>query len=291
MRRMLLFSALLVALLVASGPTSVRSMEHPSGTSTSAVTYLVGGRDQRNVIYEAFLDPSCGHSIAAATPIENAAADYVKDGQPVLFLEYAYEDWPFSNTPRQSLWYQSYKFWTGGSTFFEKPPTMTDSGYNTDDGAVDATSITTMVDDSLARTPQADIQAAVQRVGNHYHFDVDVTNLSGGTLSTANEATVWAIVYEDVDPSSSPALTSRYVRAVASAPISSLANGATSSYSLDTPDLTGVDWYELHPVVIVDYRPAGAGTGYYDTLQTAFEPLPRTIFTVAKFAKPITAYF
>ena len=161
---------------------------------------------------------------------------------------------------------------------------MTDSGYNTADGPVSFPTGQIMIDDSLARAPKADIFAQVQRVGDSYHFDVQVTNLSGVGLSSSNEATVYAIVYEDVTPNASTTpLTSRYVRAVASTGISSLANGATGSYSLDTSDLTGVDWGRLHPVVLVDYRPGGSG--YYDMLQAAFEYSP-TPFEVRKYAEP-----
>ena len=115
-----------------------------------------------------------------------------------------------------------------------------------------------MISDSLARPPQADISAQVQRVGNSYHFDVEVMNLSGVTLSPSNEATVYAIVYETGSPDYVTQLTSRFVQAVASTSISSLADGATASFSLDTPDLSDVDWTRLHPVVLVDYRPGGS---------------------------------
>lgn len=124
-----------------------------------------------------------------------------------------------------------------------------------------------MVDTSLARPPQANITVQSQRVGDHFHFDVQVTNLSGVTLSSSNSATVNVIVYEE---GATAGVTERYVRAVESIGISSLANGATGSFSLDTSDISGVDWSKLYTVVLVDYQPGGLGTAY-DMLQAAFE--------------------
>ncbi len=158
---------------------------------------------------------------------------------------------------------------------------MVDSGNQISNGYEDFyTKYKTMVDTSLARPPKAKITAQSQRVGDRFHFDIQVTNLSGVTLSSANSATVYAIVYEDdaVD-----GLTKRYVRAVASTGISSLTNGATADFSLDTTDLSGVNWDKLHSVVLVDYRPGG--TGAYDMLQAAFE-LSGAALTVNKSANP-----
>jgi uncharacterized repeat protein (TIGR01451 family) len=190
------------------------------------------------------------------------------------------------DSSRKNRWWRSYLAWVGGPTSGATLPwTMTDSGYNIIEGPVNENLGKQIINDSLARPPKAAISAQVQRVGNRYHFDIQVTNLSGVTLSSSNEATVYAIVYEKVDPDYVNYLTSRYVRAVASTGISSLADGATASYSLDTADLSGVDWGRLHPVVLVDYRPGGSG--YYDMLQAAFEYSPSP-FEVRKYAEPDT---
>jgi len=224
--------------------------------------------------------------LASGPEIDDLAEYYIKAGKPVAFLEQNV-DTPLDSS-RKNRWWRSYLAWGGNPSGAALPWTMTDSGYNTHEGygASFTTNSKLMIEDSLARVPQASISAQVQRVGNRYHFDVDVTNLSGVTLSPSNEATVYTIVYETGDPDYSTRLTSRYVRAVASTGIPSLANGATTSFSLDTSELSGVDWGRLHPVVLVDYRPGGS-SGYYDMLQAAFEYSP-TPFEVHKYAEPDT---
>ena len=62
-------------------------------------------------------------------------------------------------------------------------------------------------------------------------------NLSGVTLSPTNRATVWGIVYEDTHVVN----TDHYVRVAASTAVSSLAPGATGTYTLQTASLTGGD--------------------------------------------------
>lgn len=204
-----------------------------------------------------------------------------------MFLEQNV-DTPIDSS-RKNRWWRSYLAFGGNPGGAILPWAMTDSGSQVlfgESGTTFYNYSRIMVDAALARPPQANITARVERVGNRYHFDIQVTNLSGVTLSASNEATVYAIVYETGDPDYVTKLTSRFVRAVASTSISSLANGATASFSLDTPDLSGVDWTRLHPVVLVDYRPGGS-SGTYDMLQAAFEYSPAP-FQVNKYAEPDT---
>ncbi|MFC1878680.1 hypothetical protein ACFLZW_02080 [Chloroflexota bacterium] len=179
-----------------------------------------------------------------------------------------------------NYFWQSCIAWGGGATCGVLPWTMTDSGWNVQNGyspSFTATS-TTMIETSLARPPLASITAAVGRVGSHYHFDINITNLSGATLSAANEARVFAFIYEVKPPDHTTHLTSHPARAVVSSAIASLADQASGNFTLDTPDLNGVVWENLHPAVIVTYRPGGAGSGWYDTLQAAFEYAPVQLF-------------
>jgi len=145
---------------------------------------------------------------------------------------------------------------------------MVDSGNQISDRSVSSDYYNTykaMVDAALARPPKATIQAQSQRVGNKLRFDIQLTNLSGVTLSSGNSATVNAIVYEDAHVG----VTDRYVRAVVSTGISpDLANGATGTFTLETAELSGVDWDKIHSVVLADYRPGGS-LGAYDMLQAA----------------------
>jgi uncharacterized repeat protein (TIGR01451 family) len=92
------------------------------------------------------------------------------------------------------------------------------------------------------------------------------------------------MIYEKGEADFVTQLTDQVVKAAASTGISSLANGAIASFSLDTADLSGVDWGRLHPIVLVDYR---TGAGYYDTLQAVFEYSPAP-FEIKKYADPET---
>jgi hypothetical protein len=123
-----------------------------------------------------------------------------------------------------------------------------------------------MVDAELARAPEAAIEARWWRDGDKARFSVELTNQGGTTLSTAaNDATVHAVVYEDTQVGT----TDRYARAAVSTGVATpLAPGASATFSLETAGLTGVDWEQLHFLVLVDYRPGGA-SGAYDMLQAA----------------------
>ncbi len=284
MRRYILVSALCIAVLLATSAVHVHSRA-PQSPSSTATVHLSGGSDERYVVYEAFLRPGCWNCTQASAKIEQLAGEYALAGKPVVCIEQNV-DTPVDES-RKNRWWRSCNAWGGGSACGFLPWVMTDGGYNvlnmySDPGFIDGSR--TIIDDSLGRAPKAEISADVERVGDSYHFDVQVTNLSGVTLSPGNEATVYAIVYEEVSPDYVNYLTSSYVRATASTGISSLADGATGSYSLDTPALSGVDWARLHPIVLVDYRPDGP-SGYYDVLQAAFE-YGALSFEVHKYAQP-----
>jgi hypothetical protein len=142
---------------------------------------------------------------------------------------------------------------------------MVDSGNNARAGpAAYIAAYSTMVDASMARQPQAEVQAFWVRQGNKVNFSVQVKNLSGKTLSSSNDATVHAIVYQQQHLQ----LTGRYVVSAVKTSISSLANGATGTYTLQTGDLIGVDWSKLHYIALVDYIP-NSTLGKYDMLQAA----------------------
>jgi hypothetical protein len=102
---------------------------------------------------------------------------------------------------------------------------------------------------------------------------VQVTNQSGLTLGSHNDATVWAIVYEQTEPMVAGRRTARFVRAVARRPVTTpLSPGATQGFSLDTKDLGAVNWVNLKAVALVDYRPGG-NSGPYDSLQAVAVPI------------------
>jgi hypothetical protein len=188
--------------------------------------------------------------------VDQLALDYV--GKPVVFLEY-----PVTGAPNSRIG----KFWAafgGGTAYF--PMIIVDSGHQVQSGVVPYhNTYQALVDQELTRAPQAGIQATWHRTGDKVTFLIQVNNLSGVALFYAqNKATVHAIVYED----KKVGVTSRYVRsAVFQNIITSLAPGSSATYTLETPDLSGVDWNKLHYLALVDYQPVSGSA--YDMLQAA----------------------
>jgi Viral BACON domain len=140
-----------------------------------------------------------------------------------------------------------------------------------------------LIDAELGRDPQAAITAEYKRVSNHFEITAKVTNQSGTTLLTStNKARVHAVVYETFTNATRPAdaLVNNVGRATYWSSITkALANGATDSYTIVTPEMSAVNWDNLHVLVMVDYVPGG-GTGPYDMLQAAFAQ-PNAAYTIA----------
>jgi hypothetical protein len=145
---------------------------------------------------------------------------------------------------------------------------MVDSGNQISNGYEDFyASYSSMVNASLARDAQAGITASGQRVGSAIRVNATVYNASNITLSYANNAAVWLIVYEVFDAPGAGRLTNRFVRATTSAYFSSpLPPGGSADFVFDTPALDGVVWDNLRAIVLVDYLPDGS-SGAYDMLQ------------------------
>lgn len=198
--------------------------------------------------------------------VDQLAQEYAN--QPAIFLE---QDVDNTLGNRYGRWWAAFD---GSSAVL--PLMMVDSGNQISNGYTDFyNAYRAMVEASLARPPKADITAYYTRVGDKLEFDIHVTNESGTTLSWENSATIHAIVYEEAHV----ALTDRYVRAAMFEFIATpLANGDTASYTLTTEDIGGVNWDNIHSVVLVDYRPSDTSSTY-DTLQAAV-PEPGE-FTIA----------
>jgi hypothetical protein len=188
--------------------------------------------------------------------IESLAQQYAN--RPVIVLEYNIDTAPLSRLGR---WFAAF-----GGNQANLPLTMFDSGdqINTGYYAGIYSTYQSELDYALTRPPRAEILAAWERLGDQVRFSVQLKNLSGKILSTSNDATLHAIVYEE----NHVQYTNRFVRSAVAAGITSLANGATGSYTLTTPSLSGVDWNRLHFLVLVDYHPS-AGAESYDMLQAA----------------------
>ncbi|MCP3888676.1 MAG: hypothetical protein GY702_07355 [Desulfobulbaceae bacterium] len=191
--------------------------------------------------------------------------DYDAQGKPVVFFEQDVDS-PVDGA-RESRWWASHG--NGGTVML--PLVMVDSGNQISNGYVDYQAVyRDLIDSALTRSPGAAISAVVNRIGDSLQFDIDVTNLSGVTLSGANLATLYAIVYDD---NSSSGLTGSYVVSSARTYVTPpLLNEDSNTYSLQIEDLTDVAWSSLHAVVFLDYRPAGST--HYDMLQSAIEPEP-----------------
>ena len=175
-----------------------------------------------------------------------------------MFIEYAVNNAPAS---RISRWWAAFE---GSLAYY--PLVMVDSGNQINTGPLNYYNVyKAMVDTALARPAQAEIQANWWRSGNKIGFYVQVKNLSSVTLSNwTNSASVHAIVYEDAQVG----VTDRFGRAAVEADISNLAPNATATYTLETNELSDVNWDKLHFIVLVDYIPPGS-VGAFDLLQAA----------------------
>ena len=174
---------------------------------------------------------------------------------------------------RYGRWWAAYG--AGGSVYL--PLVMADSGHQYGTGVVSYYSVyKAYLDAELARPPGADLTARATRIGSRYRVSLDLVNRSGVSLSTANSATIHAIVYEDIKVG----VTSRMVRDAVYASVSSaIADGGTGTFTLETHDLAPGDWANIHVIVLADYRPGGT-TGAYDMLQAA-------LATVEYYASPV----
>ena len=198
--------------------------------------------------------------------IDELAQEYAY--RPVVFVEQ--NAWaPLGE--RQSRFYAACT-----ASCYDTPQVMVSSGHQWASGEVDyRAEYSRMVEEELARPPQAEIEAHYVRVGQRIRADIRIKNLSGDILSPEKEATVHFIVYEDKHVGQ----TGRIVRAAPWMEITTdLMPGATMTFTLETPDLSGVDWAKLHGVALVDYRPGGE-SGPYDMLQAVFaSPITHRVY-------------
>ncbi len=176
--------------------------------------------------------------------------------QPVVFLEHDVDN-PLGN--RFDRWWAAY-----GAGSVTLPLTMVDSGEQISNGSVSfASTYRAMVETAQQRPPAAKLVVDRRRSGSSFHFEIELTNRCDETLRAGNDARLHVIVYEDIHLAD----TNRFVRAVRSITVGTLAPDASKSFTVEVP-LTGVNWSKLHSVVLVDYRPS-SGNGSYDMLQAA----------------------
>ena len=189
-------------------------------------------------------------------------------GKPVVFIDDKYSS-PASKV-RRNRFLSAY---TGGGGSIGAPCAIVDSGHQVENGYENdfRTLYSTMVDAELLRSPGAKIVVnQSKRNGDTLTVNVNVTNKSGVKLSTGNKATVFVIVYEDKTKVLKGNISDRTSRAAKSAPISSLDNGATETFTLSVK-IDGADWAKMHPIIVVDYKPSGSKA--FDMLQAAKAPI------------------
>jgi hypothetical protein len=253
------FTVFLLALVLSLLPNPAVS---GMGASSSHFTYLplilnqtvTPNPGSRLVVFEGFYNTT---TLIAGLVVDQLANEYA--GSPIVFLEHPVTDPPLSRFSR----------YLSASVSTIPPMVMIDSGNQVSSGIMNYYSVyKSLVDQALTRPPRGGIQATWKRSGDQVHFSVQVANQSGGGLSLLqNAATVHVMVYEETNVG----VTSRYVRAaVSKSIINSLPSEASATFTLETADLTGVDWSKLHYLALVDYQPGGVAVlEPYDILQAA----------------------
>lgn len=188
------------------------------------------------------------------------ASEYGNADQPVVFLE---QDVDYPIGKRIDRWLAAYN----SSAPAYLPLVMVDSGHQISSGSQTDFGATyrRLVDAELVRPPQAEIEAYTRQVGTRVRVYVRVVNAAGRPLSAArNDATLHTLVWEDRHVG----VTNRIVRAAPWVGISpEVAPNGSFTATLETSDLSGVNWSALHTVVVADYLP-GPGPAY-DMLQAA----------------------
>jgi thiol-disulfide isomerase/thioredoxin len=231
-----------------------------------AATVARADEAPRFVVFEGFMSSGCSLCEAAAPIVDQLALEYAD--KPVLFIES-----PVATPPgdRISRWWAAWG--TASSPSF--PYDMVGSGHGYASGFDTALlyhdSRRTLLDAELARPPQARIIAYFRRVNDKIRTYITITNLGTTTLSfSTNAAKVHALVFE----AAKIGLTGRYLRSAPNQGLTTpLAPNATTSLTLDTGNLSPLDWGKLHSVVAVDYQPNG-NQAAYDMLQAAAATAP-----------------
>jgi hypothetical protein len=195
----------------------------------------------------------------------------------VVFLE-QHVDYPMGK--RIDRWWAAYN----STAPAYLPLVMVDSGHRISSGSQNDFKATyrALVDAELTRPPQGEIDAYTRRVGSRMRIYARLRNTAGTALSgSGNDAALHALVWEDRHVG----VTNRIVRAAPWVGISpEVAPNGSFTATLETSDLSGVNWSALHAVVVADYLPDSGPA--YDMLQgalaepAALESDPQTV-TVA----------
>lgn len=200
--------------------------------------------NQRVVVFENFMSPTCEGCQDAGYYVDLLATDYV--GRPVVFVEQNV------STPIGTRWD---RFIAAAGNATTIPIAMVDSGSQIHSGGASLDYEATykkLVEAELVRPPEGDVEVFHRRIDNSIRLYIRIRNKTSDTLDYNNAAALSALVWED----KRVATTSRYVRSAPFVGIEpALPPGGEASYVLNTDTLNDVVWDKLHAVAFVDYRP------------------------------------
>jgi hypothetical protein len=145
------------------------------------------------------------------------------------------------------------------------PLVMVGSGLRTSSGPVNYEAVYRgMIEEELARAPEAAVAAYSRRQGNALRLYVEAENRSGAALGPATEAAIWVLVWENARLR----LTDTLVRSAVKSPLAAaVPPGGRVTAIVDTPSLGGVSWERVESLALLERRTA-AGTRF-DMLQAA----------------------
>ena len=177
-------------------------------------------------------------------------------GRPVVFLEYVANA---SVGDRQSRFDAAW-----GPHGYAFPMIMLSSGHRVTQGPENFYPIyKAMIEAELPRPAVVEMDAWQQQVGTVMRVWVNLRNTGAFQLDTANQATVWAIMWDQ----GTTGVTGMYVRAAKKAAVEPGAPpGGQAGFIFDLPMPVGIDPSRLQTVVLAEYRPGGAA-GAFDMLQ------------------------
>jgi hypothetical protein len=134
------------------------------------------------------------------------------------------------------------------------PLVMVGSGFRTSSGPVDYEPVYRgMIEQELARAPDAAVTAYSRRQGNALRLYVEAENRTGAALGPANESAIWVIVWEN----GRIRLTNTLVRSVVKSPLAaSVPPGGRVTAIVDTPTIAGVNWQHVESLALLERRTA-----------------------------------
>ncbi len=212
--------------------------------------------EDRLAVLELFGRKQCGNCQAAGETLTTLQAQL---GARAILLEYDYDAY------RSSL--RVNRFWQAAGSAAYLPLVMVGSGYRTSSGPVSYERVYQgLIDDELARPPEAAVVAYFRRSGDTLRVYVRAVNTGSEILSLRDQPTLWVVAWERRPIG----VSSAFVRAALPLPLSApLAPGGRATAVIDTPPLQGVDWSRMASLALFERWVGNTESGHYDALQAA----------------------